>query len=209
MRLSGRRGKRQELKKVVETSTTSVRVNTCSDAGKESVWGAPSHGSKHRNNKLQARRLNTMVSLRAERGGAKLPAQGCRLHFSQPAPQWMNARGKGSTNHKLKEFLLHPSEVEYEDTDPCSALGCWGVLFCSALSCFSILLPVCRVYVQTGLGKLPLLFSVREGGTPFFYYWTNCFLKWETASLLCLASLGVGREEQRKERWGQCLWTKQ
>lgn len=37
MRLSGRRGKRQELKRVVETSTTSVRVNTSSDVGKESV----------------------------------------------------------------------------------------------------------------------------------------------------------------------------
>lgn len=51
--------------------------------------------------------------------------------------------------------------------------------------------------------------SLKEGGTSFFYYWTNCFLKWETASLPCLASLGVGREEQRKERWGQCLWTNQ
>lgn len=176
MRLSGIRGKRQELKRAVETSTTSVRVNTSSDVGNESVWGAHSHGSKHRNNKLHATRLNTMVSLRGECGGAKLPAQGCRLHSSQPAPQWMNARGKGSTNHKLKEFLLHPSEVQYKDTDPCSVLGCWGVLFCSALSCFLILLPVCRVYVQTELGKSPLLFTKR-GWDPFFLLLDKLFLK--------------------------------
>lgn len=186
MRLSGRRGKRQELKRVVETSPTSVRVNTSSDVSNESVWGAHSHGSKRRSNELHATRLNTMLSLRAERGGAKLPAQGCRLDSSQPAPQWMNTWGKGSTNHKLKGFLLHASEVQEEDTDPCSVLGCWGVLFCPALSCFIILLPVCRVYVQTGLGKL-LCSSLKEGGTLFFYYWANCFLKWETASLLCLA----------------------
>lgn len=167
MRLSGRRGKRQELKRAMETSTTSVRVNTSSDVANKSVWGAHSHGSKRRNNKWHARRLNTMVSLRAEHGSAKLPAQGCRLDSSQPAPQWMNAQGKGSTNHKLKEFLLHPSELQYEDTDPRSVLGCWGVLFCSALSCFIILLPVCRVYVQTGLEKLPLLFTER-GWDPFF-----------------------------------------
>lgn len=176
MRLSGRRGKKQELKRVVETSTTSVRVNTPSDVGNKSVWGAQSHGSKGRNNKWHAGRLNTMVSLRADRGGAKLPAQGCWPDSSQPAPQWMNTPGKGSTNHKLKEFLLHPSEVQYEDTDPHSVLGCWGVLFCSGLSCFIILLPVCKVYVQTGLGKLPLLFTER-GWDPFFLLLDKLFLK--------------------------------
>lgn len=207
MRLGGRRQKRQELNRRVETSTTSVRVNTCSDVGNESVWGAQSHGSTGRNNKWHARRLNTMVSLRAQRGGAKLPAQGCPLDSSQPAPRWMNARGKGSTNHKLKRFLLHPSEVQYEDTDPCSVLGCWGVLFGSALSCFIILLPVCRVYVQTGLGKLPLLFTER-GWDPFFLLLGKLLLKMRN-SFSPMFSLGVGREEQRKERWGQRLWTNQ
>lgn len=140
------------------------------------VWEVPPAREANRNNKLHAMRLNTMVSLRAKRGGAKLPAQGCPLDSSQPAPRWMNARGKGSTNHKLKEFLLHPSEVQCEDTDPRSALGCWGVLFCSALSCFFILLPVCRVYVQTGLGKSPLLFTDR-GWDPFFLLLDKLFLK--------------------------------
>lgn len=37
MKLSGRRGKRQQLNRVVETPTTSVRVNTSSDVGNESV----------------------------------------------------------------------------------------------------------------------------------------------------------------------------
>lgn len=37
MRLSGTRGQRQELKRLVETSTFSVRVNTFSDLANKSV----------------------------------------------------------------------------------------------------------------------------------------------------------------------------
>lgn len=96
MRLSGRRGKRQELKRAVETSTLSVRVNTSSDVGNKSVWGAHSHGSKHGNNKRHAMRLNTMDSLRAECCGAKLLVQGCRLYSS--ASSAMNERSRKRFN---------------------------------------------------------------------------------------------------------------
>lgn len=117
----------------METSTTSVRVNTCSDAGKESVWGAPSHGSKHRNNKLHARRLNTMVSLRAEHGGAKLPAQDCRLDSSQPAPQWMNLEEKAQPTISSKNFCCIPQRWSMRILTP--ALRLAAEAYCFVLLC--------------------------------------------------------------------------
>lgn len=48
--------------------------------------------------------------------------------------------------------------------------------YCFVLLCFLILLPVRRVYVQTELGKSPLLFTKR-GWDPFFLLLDKLFLK--------------------------------
>lgn len=137
-------GKRQELKRVVETSTLSVRVNTSSDVGNKSVWGAHSRGSKQRNNKWHAMRLNTMEPLRAERHRAKLLVQGCWLGSS--ASSAVNERSRKRFNQpsawRISVTSLRgaiwgcPRVCRLVDTHPCSMLGWWGGLFCSALSCF-------------------------------------------------------------------------
>lgn len=99
------RQKREWLKRAVETSTLSLRVNTASDVGNKNVWGARSRGSKHGNNKWHAMRLNTMVSLSLR---AAVPSSSHRAASASTAINERSFMGKVRPTVSSKKFSRSP-----------------------------------------------------------------------------------------------------
>lgn len=109
--------------RAVETSIPAVRVNTDSDVGNKSVWGACSHASKHRNDKWHAMRLNTKGSLSAKGCGAKLLVQSCWPECSASAAvneHWRERVSQTLSSLKCSHFPQRCNLMIFQRTQVCA-----------------------------------------------------------------------------------------